>query len=80
MGEWSSAVTNLGPDAPIVDHFLRAIDPRGGVIDLEELRRLEVGFVEAAARFSTLHGISWDAWIDVGVSPALLERAHLRRD
>ncbi len=65
-------------DIEIVDRYLRAIDPHTDIVELEDLRQLEELFIETAARFSQANGINRDAWLDVGVPPALLEQARIR--
>ena len=40
---------------------------------------LEAGFVKVAARYSTSKGISYAAWREVGVPPAVLKRAGVPR-
>ena len=44
-----------------------------------DLGELEQGFVEAAASYSSRKGISYAAWRELGVEPAVLKRAGIRR-
>lgn len=44
-----------------------------------DLSALEQGFVDAAAAYSTRKGISYAAWRELGVEPAVLKRAGIKR-
>ena len=44
-----------------------------------DLTELESGFVSAAADYSARKGISYAAWRELGVEPAVLKRAGIRR-
>ena len=44
-----------------------------------DLTELEEGFVKAAAEYSARKGISYAAWRELGVEPAVLKRAGIRR-
>ena len=39
----------------------------------------EEGFVEVAASFSERRGISYAAWREIGIAPAVLRRAGISR-
>jgi hypothetical protein len=52
------------------------LDAAGERIDLSGL---EQGFVEAAAAYSSRKGISYAAWRELGVEPAVLKRAGISR-
>jgi hypothetical protein len=44
-----------------------------------DLSGLEEDFVKAAAEYSTRKGISYAAWRELGVEPAVLKRAGIKR-
>lgn len=44
-----------------------------------DLTELELGFVEAAAAYSTRKGISYAAWRELGVDASVLKRAGISR-
>ena len=44
-----------------------------------DLTELEQGFVDAAAAYSARKGISYAAWRELGVEPAVLKRAGISR-
>jgi hypothetical protein len=44
-----------------------------------DLSELEDAFVEAAKGYSERRGISYSAWREVGVEPAVLKRANISR-
>jgi hypothetical protein len=44
-----------------------------------DLTGLEEDFVKAAAEYSTRKGISYAAWRELGVEPAVLKRAGIKR-
>ena len=52
------------------------LDAAGHAVDLSGL---EQGFVEAAAPYSKRKGISYAAWRELGVEPAVLKRAGISR-
>lgn len=52
------------------------LDALGGGVDLTEL---EAGFVTHAKDYSARKGISYGAWREVGVSPAVLKAAGIGR-
>jgi hypothetical protein len=52
------------------------LDAAGQPVDLSGL---EQGFVDAAAAYSTRKGISYAAWRELGVEPAVLKRAGIGR-
>jgi hypothetical protein len=52
------------------------LDAAGHTVDLGGL---EQGFVEAAAAYSKRKGISYAAWRELGVEPAVLKRAGIGR-
>lgn len=54
----------------------REIDLAGAPVDLGEL---EAAFVKAAAGYSERKGISYAAWRELGVEPATLKAAGIRR-
>ncbi len=60
----------------IVDRYIRALDA-AIVLDSSTFRALEREFVEVARPFSEWLAISYGAWRDVGVSPAVLRRARI---
>jgi hypothetical protein len=47
--------------------------------DKVDLRALETGFVKAAKGYSRRKGITYAAWRQIGVSPAVLKRAGITR-
>ncbi len=55
------------------------MDQDADTIEPSEMARLEADFIGAAARFASYYAISADAWIDVGVSAVLIQRAGLDR-
>ena len=52
------------------------LDAAGRTVDLSGL---EQGFVDAAAAYSKRKGISYAAWRELGVEPAVLKRAGIGR-
>lgn len=52
------------------------LEALGGGVDLTEL---EAGFVEHAKEYSARKGISYAAWREIGVSPAVLKAAGIGR-
>src|SRR5688572_10485231 len=52
------------------------LDSAGRTVDLSGL---EQGFVDAAAAYSKRKGISYAAWRELGVEPAVLKRAGIGR-
>jgi hypothetical protein len=52
------------------------LDATGEKVDLSGL---EQGFVDAAAAYSSRKGISYAAWRELGVEPAVLKRAGISR-
>ena len=78
----SRVTTSYGPTtlygAMTVDRYLRALD---GVLRLGPtiFDALEREFVYVANSFSRRRGISYDAWREVGVSAAVLERADIQQ-
>lgn len=58
----------------IVDRFVRAV-----ANDPDAVERLTAAFEAVALEFSERYGISYDAWLDVGVPSAVLCRAGIRR-
>lgn len=44
-----------------------------------DLEMFEEGFVEVAASFSERRGISYAAWREIGIAPAVLRRAGISR-
>ena len=62
-----------------VDRYLLALD---GLIELDRsaFEALEAEFIEEAKIFALRVGISYEAWIDVGVSTEVLRRAGLAVD
>ena len=52
------------------------LDAAGQTVDLSGL---EQDFVDAAAAYSTRKGISYAAWRELGVEPAVLKRAGIGR-
>jgi hypothetical protein len=60
----------------IVDQYVRRIDGATGTPE-GPFDHLERDFVSVARCFSDHHGISYGAWVDVGVSPATLRRAGI---
>ena len=59
-----------------VDRYLMAID---GLIEMDgsAFEALELEFIEEAKIFALRVGISYEAWLDVGVSAQVLTRAGL---
>jgi hypothetical protein len=80
VGPRARVTTSNGPTAidgaRPVDRYLRALD---GLIGLDRIAfdALEREFVAVAKRFGRLRGISYEAWRDVGVSAAVLQRADI---
>jgi hypothetical protein len=58
----------------VVDRFLRSIAE-----ECAADAALVAAFVAVALEFSERYAISYDAWIDVGVSRSLLCQARIRR-
>jgi len=56
-----------------VEDKLKAVD------DSVNYEALEAAFVDAAASFSDRKGISYSAWREAGVAPAVLKSAAIRR-
>lgn len=54
----------------------RELEASGSQVDLSAL---ETAFVETAARYGARNGISYSAWRQVGVEPAVLKRAGIGR-
>ena len=80
VGPRTRVTTSNGPTtidgAGSVDRYLRALDglvPAGGIA----FDALEREFVAVAKAFARLRGISYEAWRDVGVSEAVLQRADI---
>jgi len=73
-------VESTGPNrirsVQTVDRYLLALD---GVIELDgsAFEALELDFIQEAKIFALRVGISYDAWLDVGVSTQVLRRAGL---
>lgn len=51
----------------------------GAAVEKVDLTGLEKEFVAAAAAYSTRKGISYAAWRELGVEPAVLKRAGISR-
>ncbi|MBV8982025.1 MAG: hypothetical protein JO086_14070 [Acidimicrobiia bacterium] len=54
----------------------RQLDAADSTVDLQEL---EDEFVKAAADYSRRKGITYAAWRELGIDPAVLRRASIRR-
>jgi hypothetical protein len=54
----------------------RHLETAGSAVDLHEL---EEGFVKAAPDYSRRKGITYAAWREAGIDPAILRRAGIRR-
>ena len=73
-GNLSSAeMVEPAEDAETLHDQLSAHTP-GSV---ENLERLEDGFVAAAADYGRRHGMGYEAWVRAGVDPAVLRRAGI---
>ncbi len=61
-----------------VDRYLRALE---GLLPLgsQVFDALEREFIYVAKKFAGMRGISYDAWRDVGVSEAVLQRADIQQ-
>ena len=76
-------VESTGPDrtrgVQTVDRYLRAL---AGLLALDgpAFEALELEFVEEAKIFAFRVGITYDAWLDVGVSTQVLQRAGIVHD
>jgi hypothetical protein len=71
---WSE---NLAVSRSAVDRFLNALSASAGSgPPVEPL--LEAAFVRAAAHYGRKKGISYLAWLAVGIDPELLHRAGIR--
>ena len=71
-----STAPNRARAVQTVDRYLRALD---GLIQLDgsAFEALELDFIVEAKIFAFQVGISYDAWLDVGVSTHVLRRAGL---
>jgi hypothetical protein len=71
-----STAPNRARGVQTVDRYLLALD---GIIELDgsAFEALELEFIEEAKIFALRVGISYDAWLDVGVSTQVLRRAGL---
>jgi len=71
-----STAPNRARGLQTVDRYLLALD---GVLELDgcAFEALELEFIEEAKIFALRVGISYDAWVDVGVSAQVLRRAGL---
>ena len=71
-----STAPNRARAVQTVDRYLLALD---GLIQLDGLafEALELAFIAEAKIFAFRVGISYEAWLDVGVSTQVLRRAGL---
>jgi hypothetical protein len=44
------------------------------------LERLEPGFIAGAQEYARRHGVGYEAWVQAGVDPEVLEKAGIRPD
>ena len=74
-----STAPNRVRSVQTVDRYLLALD---GVIELDgsAFAALELEFIQEAKIFALRVGISYGAWLDVGVSSQVLTRAGLVAD
>jgi hypothetical protein len=61
-----------------VDEYLVALDDAPS-LDARSIAALECGFVRHAKHFADCRGISFAAWLDVGVPLDVLERAGIHQ-
>lgn len=75
----ASIIATPRADSATVRRYLETLDasePPARSIDSEAL---EAAFIEAAGPYSRQNGISYDAWLAVGVERRVLKAAGIRR-
>jgi hypothetical protein len=72
---------DLAPEAAAeeraVDRYLRALDAGDAAEIGVDLAALEREFARAAKPYADRLGITYETWVDAGVSPELLDRAGI---
>ena len=63
----------------LVQERLNLTDELAAMANAVDIGAIEAAFVKVAAGYGQRHGISYAAWREVGVSPAVLKRAGIAR-
>ncbi len=63
----------------LIQERLDLNDELEGMQNAPDLSEFEAGFVEMAAGYSASKGITYGAWRELGVEPAMLKRAGISR-